>query len=91
MKQTHKPREQTGDCLREGVLGNWVKTSKGITKYKLGDTQESQRCKVEHRECSRLHCNNYGRGQVGTGSVWGNTVKYVTVYPRCCAPETNMK
>ena len=34
MKQTHQHREQTGDCLREGVLGNWVKTSKGID-YKV--------------------------------------------------------
>ena len=50
-KQTHRYREQTGDCQVGKGLG--AENGEGISKYKLVITKYSRGCEVQHREYSQ--------------------------------------
>ena len=77
-KQTHRHREQTEGCRWEGDWG-LVEKGEGIKKYTLVVMKQPWGCKVQHREYSQWHCNNYLWGQVGTGVTGGTFVNYIRV------------
>ena len=57
---------RTDRCWMGRRLDGWVKKVKGLIKYKLVNTKQSQGCIGEQREYSHLHFNNYVWCQVGT-------------------------
>ena len=53
LNQTYRHKKPTGGCQMGGGIGILGERSKGIRKYKLVVTKESQRYEVEHRARSQ--------------------------------------
>ena len=58
--ETDSQKQRTFWCLPDGSGVERIgRKGEGIKKYKLVATEQSQGCKVQHREYSQLYSNNY--------------------------------